>query len=382
MALIICSVTLGMIVAMVSAYFLMTFSNKIFKVFLSLVDLSSGSIVFIFHKYFDVVDQNMKLWSTSAFYLSFMICLLMTLYAMCMLIKDKNDKDMLRIRDILLGQKDYILSYYKMRKAQIDEKLKIPLLESREKKVKEQEEALLLEKEHIERNRAVIQKMGKRKIKIVLPDHKDIYINQEFIDKMPAFFDAFSNCISSFDQYTQNEINDLKTLDLKAEDVRVRFEAFLINIETNVLSSLFGNSSQVRVHFRKYNREKKEFEVVSAITGKEGKPIFVSHLTPIPYKDSMIEKSFECKRAIIKSINASSTRYNGVNSAVWQDYMTYTFYNICHQNVPCLSFGISVKNEENYRDLFYFLNYAKFENYLSSCLERFNDIVNISDIFF
>jgi len=74
--------------------------------------------------------------------------------------------------------------------------------------------------------------------------------------------------------------------------------------------------------------------------------------------------------------------YNGANSTTWQDYMTYTFYNICYENVPCLSFGISVQNTENYRDIFYFLNYAKFEMYLNGCVERFNENISIISILY
>ena len=143
---------------------------------------------------------------------------------------------------------------------------------------------------------------------------------------------------------------------------------------------MFGNSSQVRVHFRKYNPENESFELITALAGENGKPGFVHSLTPIPYAESMIKKSFDCRRAVIKSINADATMYDGTNHSIWQDYMTFTFYNIRKNDLPILSFGISVKNKEHYRKLFYFLSYAKFDLYLNSDLEKLNDIVNIPSI--
>ncbi|MBE5842699.1 MAG: hypothetical protein E7302_00810 [Butyrivibrio sp.] len=373
-----------MVIATVSAYFLISFNNRLIKLILTIIDLGAGGLISIFHFAYNITDKNMRLWSTTIFYISYIVFLLLALYGICHLIKDKNDKDLLRIRDILLGQQDYIIKYYEMRKAQIDEKLQIVLLEEREKKIKIREDALLEEKCYLERNKEVLHKQGKKRLKIVLPDRKEIFLNQSFIDTMPSFFDGFANCLSAIDQYTTKDISNTgERLNGEIKDnYKEVFEAFLMNIETNILSSLFGNSSQVRVHFRYYNIETKSFDMISAITGKRGKPFLINHMSPIPYEESLIKKSFECKRAIIRSINPSATVYNGANSTTWQDYMTYTFYNICYENVPCLSFGISVQNTENYRDIFYFLNYAKFEMYLNGCVERFNENISIISILY
>ncbi len=384
LSLYVCSGVIGMVVAVISGYFLITFNNILVKVLLTIINFGSGCLTTKFYSAYNIADQNMQLWSTTIFFFSFIVFLLLTLYGLCYLIKDKNDKDLLRIRDILLGQQEYIIKYYEMRKTQIDEKLQIPMLEERERRIKIREYALLEENGYIERNREVLRKQGRRKLKIILPDKKEIFLNQAFVDTMPSFFEGFSNCLSAIDQYISKDISNVgESSDIEQNIIpRDMFEAFLINIETNVLSSLFGNSSQVRIHFRYYNTETKTFDMISAMTGKNGKPIFVSHMTPMPYEDSLIKKSFECKRAVIRSINSSSTKYNGANSTVWQDYMTYTFYNLCHLGIPCQSFGISVQNAESYRNLFYFLNYAKFEMYLNSSIERFNETVNINTILY
>lgn len=61
--------------------------------------------------------------------------------------------------------------------------------------------------------------------------------------------------------------------------------------------------------------------------------------------------------------------------------MTYTFYNVKSDNIPYLSFGISLKNEIRYKKIFYFLNYINFfEEYLQEKIETLHlnyDLENI-----
>ena len=113
-----------------------------------------------------------------------------------------------------------------------------------------------------------------------------------------------------------------------------------------------------------------------------GETIVSKPMTFIPYSDdSMIKRSYECKRALIKSINIDHD-YRSNNYTVWQDYMTYTFYNFKIQDKPYLSFGISVKNEARYKKLFHFLNYFKLEIYLQENIEKLNEYVSIENILY
>ncbi|WP_455939013.1 hypothetical protein [Gemella morbillorum] len=106
-------------------------------------------------------------------------------------------------------------------------------------------------------------------------------------------------------------------------------------------------------------------------------------LCPIPYdKENMINKSYECKRALIKSINCSYD-YKSDNNAIWKDYLTYTFYNFKIGTIPYLSFGISLKNDTRYQKLFYFLSYiAFFEEYLQEKIETLNNNYNLEYILY
>lgn len=378
------SVSLGLALAVVTGLLFVSFDGIVLKILLYLIDFGFGGFVPMFCRQFDITDKDEKILSVAVFYLAFIIFFLLSLYVLSKLIKDKNHPDSLRIRDILLNRRKNILEYIEWRKKQIDEGLNIPDLEERERKVSDREAIvqtkernLSIVEENINDAKRDLAEIGKKKLKMVLPEKKDIYIKQDFIDEMPSFFDSFSNCVMSMNHYVAGVVEDLKNQADNADICIEKLRAVLIYLETDILSTLFGNSSQVRVHFRKYNPETGIFEKVSAVAGEGGDPKFVSALTPIPYENSMIQKSFECRRAVIKSINADATLYDGDNHSIWQDYMTFAFFNICLDNLPCLSFGISVKNKEHYRKMFMFLSYAKFEMYLKGNLEKINELVNI-----
>ena len=112
-----------------------------------------------------------------------------------------------------------------------------------------------------------------------------------------------------------------------------------------------------------------------------GKSIITRGMTPIPYNNSLIEKSYECKCALIKSMN-SEYDYQANNYTVWEDYMTYSFYDITENNMPVLTFGISVKNRAIHKNKFYFLNYFKIEQYLEDAIVSINEKCKIKDILY
>lgn len=100
----------------------------------------------------------------------------------------------------------------------------------------------------------------------------------------------------------------------------------------------------------------------------------------VMYKEPY-ERSDICKRALIKSINPKYD-FSSNNNIVWKDYMTFSFYGIRYKNHPILSFGISVKNEERFKQQFYFLNYVKIEECLEDNLEKINEAFDLQKIFY
>ena len=81
---------------------------------------SAGGLLYFF-KVFNVKNQNQMFLTTLCFVGSMVLSIIISLFIMCILIKDKDDTDILRIRDILLGQKSYIEKYYQSRQQEIDE---------------------------------------------------------------------------------------------------------------------------------------------------------------------------------------------------------------------------------------------------------------------
>lgn len=241
---------------------------------------------------------------------------IIALIIMCKLIRDKDDNDVIRIRDILLGQKSYIEKYYEKRKSEIDNKL--PILEARENEILHMEKMINDEKKYIEQEKEKLNILGNKKLKFILPEKKSIILNDEFIGLMPSYISDLTKCIYDLKNHTESFV--------KKEIIsRSELSSYFLSISLFIEQDFFGGiSKDIRVHFRIYNEKSELYEKYVAISGSQ---IVTRSMTPIPYQGSMIKKSYECKRALIKSIN-SIYDFSSDNNTVWKDYMTYAFYNL------------------------------------------------------
>lgn len=329
--------------------------------------------MFILDNIFQIENIEIRLVSIAACIFSFLIFTLIMLVVCSFLIHDRDNRDIIRLRDILLGQYSWINAYYENRKAEIDEHLNVAALEARENNIAQKENELSEKQRYIEDEIEKLNSLGKSKLKMFLPEKANVAITKEYIDVMPSFFKDVINCISEMNYY---ETNALQNQEMNI----IAFKAYLMSIATTISSNTFNsNSTDIRIHFRFYNKEKNGYEKLIAIIGKK---IEESELTFIPYtQDNMIRKSYECKRALIRSIN-NDHDFQSHNYRIWKDYLTYTFYNLEVQQIPILSFGISVKNDTRYRKTFYFLNYIKFEEYLQEKIETINSQFKIEQILY
>ena len=369
------SILIGILLGGMTAYLLVTFEQKWYKYITMVIGTGGTSrIMILIHNNYGANDFSSKQKFDFFLLLSLITTFLIVLAILIHFIKVENTEDVgvIRTRDIILGRKDYIETYYNARKRQIDEKLNLPALEKREKVIQLRENAADEYEKYLKDQFEKLKNSSKNKLCLTLPDKKIILLNQAFIDQTPSFMDGFSQCINSMRLYLQSIKEKTEVMDLETLQVA------LTNICVSVMTFLFGNSTQVRTHFRKYNDSTKQYELFVGIEGNK----FIDTLTPIPYEESMIGQSDICHQALIKSLNAGATKYNGNNNTIWKDYMTYAFYNLRHEDRPIISFGISVKNEKRYRDQFYFLNYAKFENYLNSSLVELNRITSIESVLY
>jgi hypothetical protein len=159
-------------------------------------------------------------------------------------------------------------------------------------------------------------------------------------------------------------------------------KAYLLAIATHISTDLFGaNSSDARIHFRIYNREQKGYEKYLAVMGNNPN-VLIKPMTFIPYdKTNMIARSYECRRALIKSLNTSH-HFEGNNHKVWEEYLTYTFTDLLVDGKPFLSFGISIKNAERFRKHLHFINYFRLESFLQHNIERIHNAVDLVSIFY
>lgn len=323
---------------------------------------------------YNITDYTQVFVSIGVLGLSFVLTFVVCMLVMCLVLKDKDDKYVPKIRDILLGQKQYIQQYYDKRAKEIDEKLNIPILEKRENDVTQRELQLNAQREVFQRDKEEFAKLTADKLKITLPEHKELVITKEFLDVLPSHVDDLAAFIEGIKKETHSFLKKHNTVSY--DDLKV----YLTLIAIQVLSHLFAKGAKdVRVHFRCFDEKKNGYgKLVSVIGGKESK----RDLTFIPYdKANMIKKSFECKRALIKSHNIEYD-YVSNNSTMWTEYMTGAFYNITRGGKPCLSFGISVKNAARFKNVFNFLSYCKFETYLQDVIEQFDERYKIETILY
>lgn len=204
----------------------------------------NGGSIFILDKLFNVKDITIRMYSISACIFSFLIITFILLLIMSYVIKDKDDRDILRLRDILLGQTSWVNKYYEKRANEIDTKLNIASLQEREEKITKNEHFIEEEKKYLKEEMNKIQLLGKRKLQIELPEHKSIILTPEFIEVMPSYISDVFNSINNINYSTNLFIE--KANGQKSSTFII---SYLISIATSISQDLFGGkSNDIRIH--------------------------------------------------------------------------------------------------------------------------------------
>lgn len=377
-----CFATVGIAFGLLFVLLFVRFDDK-WKVLLeSLFGIggSGGGLVFLF-KIFKITDQNQQFSTTTFFMIGLIVSSITFLFIMCNIIKDKDDADILRIRDILLGQKEYINKYYKQREKEIDSKLNISLLEQREKEIRKKEKAIKDKETFLENEENKLNTLGKKKLKLFLPENNNIILTNVHLEELPSYANNIFRCIYDMLNITHSFLEENQE-NRENKITKIVLNSYLISILTCIQKDIFNsssNSNDVRLHFRYYNPETRSYDALVAVIGSK---VSTSRITSIPIdEDNMISRSSICKRALIKSINPQHN-YISNNYTAWKDYITYTFYNLKYKDTPFLSFGISVKNSVRYASTFYFMNYFMFEDSLRENIELLNDSHNIKELLY
>ena len=372
MVVFICFECIGIVVAFVFVMLLISFDSK-WKILLEgIVGVAGNAAVLTtLFKVFMINDSALRSMAGASLYSGFIIGVIIELFALCRLIKDKDDENIIRIRDILLGQKSYIEKYYKSRSDEIDKRLGLPKLEEKNRELEAREKSISCKEEYLAEQEKRIKHLGNKKVKIELPEKVEVIVTEEFMSNLPSYTIDFFNCIVEINTIADGIFNkpDICLNDLKG---------YLLSIAMSISKHLFSSSQDIRIHFRYYNLETMKYEKLISLTGSK---LSSKSLTPIPYENSMIEKSYELKRALIKSIN-SDYDYVSANNRVWKDYLTYSYTGVMIDNRPVLSFGISVKNETRFKDIFYYINFIGIENYLNEKIDSFNHNKDIKSLLY
>ena len=111
-----------------------------------------------------------------------------------------------------------------------------------------------VKKEQLENDKADFEKLTSSKLRIKLPESKNLVVTKEFLDLFPSYVDVFSSFINGVREETKLFLSNYTPIGEKMniED----FKAFLYIITIQVFEHLFSkNSRDVRVHFRYYNED-------------------------------------------------------------------------------------------------------------------------------
>ena len=123
------------------------------------------------YKGIGITNLNTIFWAISWMIFSFLLSYIVMMFVIAFLLKEKDNNDILRIRDILLGQKKYINRYYEQRHNEVTTKI-IPDLEERQQRLERLQATLDSYKEFLESEFRKLDEMGAKKPRIELPDHK------------------------------------------------------------------------------------------------------------------------------------------------------------------------------------------------------------------
>ena len=299
--------------------------------------------------------------------LSVIIIAPIVLFFLCKVLKDRDGNQTIRVRDILLGQKKFIDTYYEQRAEELREKFYSKEIEDEKNKLNLEREELNERERELESREKKYQVQVQDGVMLQLPIESNVPMTNDFLGQFPDFIEGLAKFINDVDRITNEYLNR----DISEHKYDLLYSYFLA-ICSFTMEDLFDTSSKnVRIHFR-ILKDGKYIKFVAKI----GKSIYEEELTPMPLNKGMIKQSFHNQTSLIKSLNLKYDE-KGNHRKIWEDYMTLTFSDICKNGVPFLSMGISVKNKEKFKYLLYFLNFYKIENFLQDKFKQIDKVYNI-----
>lgn len=292
-----------------------------------------------------------------------------TLYLLCRFLKDKDGNQPIRARDILLGQKKFIDTYYEQRAEELKESFYSKMIEEEKEKINSARDALQIRERDINSRESKLQKQIQDKVALNLPMEAYVPMTNDFLGQFPDFIEGLAKYINDVGRITSDYIDSFD----ENKKYNLLYSYFLA-LCSFTMEDLFDTSSKnVRIHFRILEGDK-----YVKFVAKIGKSIYEDDLTPMPLNRGMIRQSYNNQTSLIKSLNIQYDE-RGTHRKIWEDYMTLTFCDIKKDGNPFISMGISVKNKEKFKHLLYFLNFYKIENFLQDRLKEIDKVYHIVD---
>ena len=338
---------------------------------------SSGGLFIALNKLCSVESGNLRNFLLAIMLISVVVSALVTFIKLCSLLKNQDGANIIRVLDIILGQKDFMQNYYTTRKREIDRKLNLDEINQKNHQLTSRESGLRIYEEELNQRKANIEDQIKQGVFLNLPERQKIPLTNRFLNEFPEYVELYAKYISDMRMHTQDFVCRLKESE-NNEEKKLLLDAFFLGICTFTIVDLFqeNGTNKIRVHFRKLD-DNEEYVKLVATTGSNASN---KDLTPIPIdRANMINQSYRNRASMIKSLNIQY-HFETANEQVWNEYLTYTFGDLFYNDHPFLSFGISVKNKARFEDLFYFLNFCKIEYILQESIDKVAgtcDIINI-----
>lgn len=190
-ASILAHIGLGIVLALFFVIYYVNGNGKT-KLFLEILLGLGGNAgaIFILYKTFKIQDITVNLFSIASCFFSFIIATIIFVTILANMIKDKeNDKvQIIRLRDIIVGQTSWVKEFRDKRMKEIDDVLNYKKLKQKEETIKRQKQEIVTQKRFIEEEIERIELMGSKKVRLKLPEKSNITITKEFVDLMPSYF--------------------------------------------------------------------------------------------------------------------------------------------------------------------------------------------------
>lgn len=307
-------------------------------------------------------------WLFGYFVISFFISFILIFIITGIFLAKEDKKYKIRVIDIILGYNKLFEDYYNNRQKEIDDKLDFDKLNKQKDDLEKREQDLEQKENIIKEQEEVLLKNEGKNICIMLPEKNIIPIDNSFLKQVPYYVEDLSKCIIDLERLTEQFINSINNYENKNNF----FIAYLLGLSKYILNDLFN--SRARLHIRYLDGD--SYEKLIACNGINS---ISDNLTSIKYGEGMIYKSIKLRRSLIKSINHTHHK-RAKNDDIWQEYISFAFYELKIDGKPALTIGISFRNRDEYINKLYFLNFCKFETIIQNQLMKFNEKCEIIEI--